>query len=85
MKAKQQKYAKNVHVSFPLSRSEFFDVIGLFAKSQTLRVNAKRIQRGERKGKIVTRNFKTKEIFKNIFETVVSTCIQKWDKMRVTL
>ena len=57
MKTKQQMYAKNVHVSFPLSRSEFFDVIGLFAKSQTLRVNAKRLQRGERKGKLLLEIF----------------------------
>ena len=57
-------YAKNVHVSFPLSRSEFFDVIGLFAKSQTLRVNAKRLQRGERKGKLLLEILKRKRFFK---------------------
>ena len=27
-KLKQEKYAKNVHVSFPMSRLEFCDVIG---------------------------------------------------------
>ena len=57
------KYAKNVHVSFPMSRSEFFDVIGLFAKSQTLRVNAKRLQRGERKEKLLLEILKRKRFF----------------------
>ena len=47
-----KKYAKNVHVSFPMSRLEFFDVIGLFVKSRASRVNTKIIQREERKRKI---------------------------------
>ena len=47
-----------------MSRSEFFDVIGLFAKSQTLRVNAKIIQRGKRKEKLLLEILKRKRFFK---------------------
>ena len=49
---KNKKYTENVHVSFPMSRLEFFDVIGLFEKSCTSRAYTKIIQREERKRKI---------------------------------
>ena len=48
---------------FPMSRLEFFDMIGEFLKYYAPCVNTKRIQRKERKKKIVTWNLETKEIY----------------------
>ena len=61
-----------------MSRLEFFDMIGYFVKSCAPRVNTKRIQRAERKRKILTWNLKTKEIFYTLLTThlpIYSACL----------
>ena len=61
-KVKAKRYVENLRVNFPMSRLEFFNLIGSFVKSRAPCLNTKRIQWRKRE-KNCNFKFKMKEMF----------------------